>query len=108
MQPHQVYEHLEILARQLGITVRYENLRDSDAPARSGLCKLKGRQVYIMDISSSLCERIRLLSLCLRQMDLDGVFILPAVRKVLEGAQGAGSENAKTEWEIEVPEQKFT
>jgi len=97
MQPYQVYEHLEILARQLGISIRSENLRDSDAPARSGLCKLKGRQVYIMDSSSSLSERIRLLSVCLSQMDLDGVFILPAIRKVLEGAQTATSEDAKIE-----------
>jgi hypothetical protein len=30
-------------------------------------------------------------------MDLDGVFILPAIRKVLEGAQTATSEDAKIE-----------
>ena len=108
MQPHQVYEHLEILAGQLEITVRYENLRDSDAPARSGLCKVKGRHLYIMDTSTSLCERIRLLSQCLGEMDLDGVFVLPAIRKVLEGAQGRQADHGSTRGCGESMEQKFT
>lgn len=88
MQPHRVYEHLENLAGQLGIFIRYENLSNSDAPARSGLCMVKGRHLYIMDSSTTLSERIRLLSSCLSRMDLEGRYLLPAIRKLLESARG--------------------
>ena len=91
MQPHQLYEHLENLARQLGILIRYDNLRDSDAPARSGLCMVKGRHVYIMDISTTLSERISLLSSCLSRMDFEGRYVLPVIRELLEEARQGGS-----------------
>jgi hypothetical protein len=88
MQPHHIYEHLENLAGQLGIFIRYENLSNSEAPARSGLCVMKGRHLYIMDSSTTLSERIRLLSSCLSQMDLEGRYVLPAIRKLLESVRG--------------------
>jgi len=87
MEAHHVYEHLENLAAQLGIFIRYENLSDSDAPARSGLCMVKGRHLYIMDSSTTLSERIGLLSSCLSRMDLEGRYLLPAIRKLLESAR---------------------
>jgi hypothetical protein len=97
MQPHQLYEHLENLARQLGILIRYDNLRDSDAPARSGLCMVKGRHVYIMDISTTLSERISLLSSCLSRMDFEGRYVLPVIRELLEEARqgGAGGDQRR-------------
>jgi len=91
MEPHHLYEQLENLAQQLGIFIRYEDLSDSDAPARSGLCMVRGRHLYIMDSATTLSERIRLLSSCLSQMDLEGRYVLPAIRKVLEGGQGEDS-----------------
>ena len=97
MQAHQLYEHLENLARQLGILIRYDNLRDSDAPARSGLCMVKGRHVYIMDISTTLSERISLLSSCLSRMDFEGRYVLPVIRELLEEARqgGAGGDQRR-------------
>jgi hypothetical protein len=99
MQPDQLYEHLENLARQLGILIRYDNLRDSDAPARSGLCMVKGRHLYIMDTSTTLSERIRLLSSCLSRMDFEGRYVLPAIRELLEEARrgGGGDEGCTGE-----------
>lgn len=87
MNPEQVYRHLENLAEQLGISIRYDNLSDPEATARSGLCKVKGRHFYIMNSSESLSEKIRLLSLCLRRMDLEGIYVLPAIRELLETAR---------------------
>jgi len=101
MEPHHAYEHLENLAGQLGIFIRYENLSNSDAPARSGLCMVKGRHLYIMDSSTTLSDRIRLLSSCLSRMDLEGRYVLPAIRRLLESARGkepnVGCKDGKTE-----------
>jgi hypothetical protein len=86
MQPENIYQSLEDLAEQLGISIRYHDLYDQELHARSGLCTLRGRYVYIMDRSTSLSDRIRLLSQCLCRMDLEGVYVLPAIRELLDGA----------------------
>jgi hypothetical protein len=106
MQPHQLYEHLENLAGQLGISIRYDNLRDSDAPVRSGLCVVKGRHLYIMDTSTTLSERIRLLSLCLSRMDFEERYVLPVIRELLEEARqgGAGADEGRAGVSGEVQE----
>ncbi|MDY6986755.1 MAG: hypothetical protein SWQ30_01755 [Thermodesulfobacteriota bacterium] len=79
-----MYQHLENLLGQLGISMAYEDLSDAEGRASSGLCKIKGRRFYIMDRAKGLTERIRLLRECLAELDLDGVYVLPAVRAFLE------------------------
>ena len=92
MNSEQLYEHLENLAEQLGISIRYEDLSDREAKTTSGLCKVKGRLYYIMDMSKSLPEKIRLLKECLRQTNLEGVYLLPAVRQLLQEGRSNGME----------------
>ncbi|MCK4487697.1 MAG: hypothetical protein KAU38_13180 [Desulfobacterales bacterium] len=87
MEPEKTYQHLEDLAQQLGISIRYEDLYDPEVPATSGLCKVRGRHFYIMDRSKSLPDKIRLLSQSLCRMDLDSVYLLPAIRELLNAAR---------------------
>ena len=84
MDPDLVYEHLENLAEQLGISIVYDDLGDSEVGAASGLCKVKGRNLLIMDRSTDLTERIKVLSGCLGRMELDRVYVMPAIRKLLK------------------------
>jgi len=86
MEPEKTYQYLENLAEQLGISIRYDDLSYSELPATSGLCKVRGRYFYIMDRSKSLSDKIKLLSQCLSQIDLDGVYVLPAIRKLLDAS----------------------
>ena len=86
MEPEETYQHLENLAAKLGISVRYDDLSDPEVPVTSGLCKVGGRHLYIMDRSKSLSEKIRLLAQCLSRMDLDSVYLLPAIRELLNAA----------------------
>jgi hypothetical protein len=90
MESELVYQHLENLAEQVGISIRYDVLCDPEVGATSGLCKVKGRHLYIMDKSAGLSERIRLLSQCLSRMELDGLYVVPAIRILLKEAEGAG------------------
>jgi len=84
MKPEVLYQHLENLLEQLDISMSYENLSDAEGRALSGLCKVKGRRFYMMDSAKGLTERIRLLRECLTELDLDEVYVLPAVRAFLE------------------------
>lgn len=91
MQPEKTYQYLANLAEKIGISIRYDDLTDPELPATSGLCIVQGRYFYIMDSSKSLPEKIRLLSQCLCRMDLDGIYVLPAIRQLLEAARGINS-----------------
>jgi hypothetical protein len=95
MEPQKTYQYLEELAEKIGISIRYEDLSNSEFTAQSGLCRIRGRCFYIMDTSKDLTQRIAALSECLSQMDLDGVYVMPAVRAILERWRGHDKKGYK-------------
>jgi hypothetical protein len=87
MDPEKTYEYLQELAEKAGISIRYESLTGSKYSVRSGLCRIKGKNIYIMDTSQDLSERIAALAKCLASVDLEGIYVVPAVRELLARAQ---------------------
>jgi hypothetical protein len=87
MDPETIYHHLEELAKKLDISIRYDDMTGSQFGIKSGLCKIKGKYLYVMDSSQDISERIAALSECLCQMDLEGIYVIPAVRELLARAQ---------------------
>lgn len=90
MQPEQLLSRLEGLAEQLKIPVRYAALATEELPGRGGLCILRGERRIIIERTLGYQEKARLLALGLAQFDLEGVFVLPAVRRVIEEAKAEG------------------
>ena len=84
MEPEQTYLQLEELAAKLGISIRYENLSASRHHVKSGLCKLRGKYIFIMDSAATTSQRIELLADCLRKMNLDDIYLVPALRSLLK------------------------
>jgi hypothetical protein len=82
-------QELETLAAQLGVEVRYEELE-----TRGGLCRYGGRLCLIASRHLSAAGRIRLLSRELSRLPLEGIFLRPSVRELLENQPGAGAERA--------------
>ena len=70
---------LERLARTAGIEVRREAL-----PVAGGLCRLRGKWTLLLDSTLSVGDQMELLVEALRQFDLTGVYVRPAVRQLLE------------------------
>ena len=83
MKPAELYQHLQEIASKLGITISEQNLRATGVNAKSGLCRVKGQQVFIMDKHLTVREKIETLSECLRQLPLDDIYLMPAIRKYL-------------------------
>ena len=83
MKPEQQYQGLIDLAERLNITVLEQNLAKTGLRVRSGLCKVKGKYIFVMDKKKSLLEKIELLSEGLSQMPLENIFIVPAIRELL-------------------------
>lgn len=84
VDPKQVYQQLTDLAEKLGISVSEKNLRQINIRVQSGLCKVRGEAVFIMDKHASTAEKIRLLSECLSRQSIEDVYVLPALRDVIE------------------------
>lgn len=84
MRRKQVYRHLIEVAEKTGIRVIEQNLRATGVNAQSGLCRVKGESVFIMDKKLTVNEKIQALSACLKQMPLEDIYIMPAVRDLLD------------------------
>ena len=84
MKPEQIYQELKDLAEKLEINVSEQNLRTAGITVRSGFCKVKGRNVFIMDKHKSIHKKIKILASYLAQIPHENVFVIPAVRELLE------------------------
>ena len=83
MKPVQLYKSLCELAEKLGIEVSEQNLRKTGVRAKSGFCKVKGNDLFIMDKNISVQKKIRILAEFLGKMPHENIYIVPAVRNVL-------------------------
>jgi len=84
MKPEQLYQELKDLAEKLKITVSEQNLRISGINVSSGLCKVKGEYLFILDKHKSVHKKIRILASQLSKLPHEDIYIVPAVRELLE------------------------
>ena len=84
MKSEQIYQELKELAEKLEITVSEQNFRTTGLKVKSGLCKLKGKNLFVMDKHKSLGKKIKILATQLAKLPHEDVFIVPAVRDLLE------------------------
>ena len=84
MKPEQLYQELKDLAEKLSVTVSEQNLRTAGIKVKSGLCTVKGADMFIMDKHKSVHHKIRILASQLAQMPHENVYVVPAVREVLD------------------------
>jgi hypothetical protein len=85
MKPEQIYQGLIDLADRLGIVVSEQKLSTENLKVKSGLCKIKGQFVMILDKQLSIHKKCAILATCLSDMPHDSIFIIPAVREFLAG-----------------------
>jgi hypothetical protein len=84
MEPYKALEHLEGLARKLGIEVVHQNLATDEYSSGGGLCKVKGAYKVLLDRSDPIERRIQILARALSSFNRDDVYMLPFVREILD------------------------
>jgi hypothetical protein len=84
MKPTQLYQHLKELAVKLDITVAEQNMRVTGVNAKSGLCIVKDQKMFIMDKHLTVREKLETLTECLKNLPLDDIYVMPAIRKYLD------------------------
>lgn len=99
MDANRLWMHLTELAGQLGVEVRLEPLTDDeDYDAHGGLCRLGQRVVAFVDRRLTPEGRNRQLGMAIIGLELDGVYLRPAVRDYLQGFQEPSHQEEKEDW----------
>ena len=84
MKPDQLYQELIDLAERMQITVSEQNLKVSGIKVQSGLCTVKGQKLFVMDKHKSAHKKIKILAAQLAMLPHEDMYIIPAVRELLE------------------------
>lgn len=84
MKPDQLYQELQDLAERMQITVSEQNLKVAGIKVRSGLCTVKGQKLFVMDKHKSVQKKIKILAAELALIPHEDMYIIPAVRELLE------------------------
>jgi hypothetical protein len=78
-------------AGRMGIEVRRERiLREVGYRARGGACRLRERNLIILDREIGLEEQAQLLAQALRGTDLEALYLSPAARRLVEAGAETG------------------
>lgn len=74
-----LYNELEEVAARLGLQVILDR-----GPFTGGACLLEGEELIVLNKSTPLEQRTRLLAEALSRKDLSDIYLKPAVREVIE------------------------
>ncbi|MGD8211249.1 MAG: hypothetical protein PVI42_04530 [Desulfobacterales bacterium] len=84
MKPEQIYQELKDLAEKLEVSVSEQNLRTTGIKVKSGLCKVKGQNLFVMDKHKSIHKKIDILASQLAKFPHEDFYVMPAIRELLE------------------------
>ena len=84
MKPEQIYQELKDLAEKLEITISEQNFRTTGIKVKSGFCKVKGKDMLILDKHKSIHKKIDIMASHLSEIPHENIFVVPAVRELLE------------------------
>jgi hypothetical protein len=87
VEARQILELLVELAEEAGVAVRVVRPSEGDPPARSGLCRVRGRLLLLLSAADPLDARIEAVAGALREHGaslLEQRFLPPAVRDRLD------------------------
>jgi hypothetical protein len=79
VKDEELLDNLQALTDQLGI-----RLLKKEGEFKGGIYRLKGQQVFLINSSLSISETISIFCRELAFQDLSGVFVLPAIRELIE------------------------
>jgi hypothetical protein len=82
MNADAVYEELALLCERLSIELRVEA-----CPGDGGMYNLRGKKVMVVSSSLSKSEAIWLIAGELAKIDVEEIFLKPAVREMLDNAK---------------------
>jgi hypothetical protein len=80
-----IVDELAEAAERVGLVVRREKiLREIGYRTRGGACRLRDRDLVIIDRDQPASEQLEVIAEALRSRDLESVYLSPAARRVVD------------------------
>ncbi|MBW1780979.1 MAG: hypothetical protein JRL30_09600 [Deltaproteobacteria bacterium] len=80
-----VLGHLEAVADNLGVEIRYEPMEGETPFSPGGMCRIRGKQVLIINAKAPPADQIATFVKAFSRLDLSQIYLRPGIRKLLEG-----------------------
>lgn len=78
-------DELAEVAQRIGLEVRRERiLREVGYRARGGACRLREKDLIIIDREMAPADQVEMLAEALRTRDLEALYLSPAARRLLQ------------------------
>jgi hypothetical protein len=87
MKPTELYEHFKTLIEKRGIQVSEQNFRSTGVKAKSGFCRVRGKDLFVIDKNKSMADKVEILGKFMATMSFENIYMLPAVREHLDKYQ---------------------
>jgi hypothetical protein len=79
MKAEDIIEELQDVARQIGVTIRFEK-----GDFEGGYCVLREQRLVLINRRLMLSRKASLLALALQNIGLETIFLKPAIRQYIE------------------------
>ena len=83
-QNEEILSQMEELAKNLGITVRYEKILKESAFFPGGFCRVKDKDLIIINSKASLDDKVEIMARAILPFDLSQIYVLPAIRELID------------------------
>jgi hypothetical protein len=84
-------EDLKNTAQKLSIEILFADLSDPEIPTQSGICKIRGEDLIVVDKRLSVQCQIEVILTIFQQFDWDDVYVASWIREHLENSKLIGS-----------------
>jgi hypothetical protein len=88
MKESAILQDLEEIAEKINLKVCRVNLRKYSCSTKSGMCRVRGEPMVIIDKHLLLSEKIDVLIEALQNFDLDVAAVNPNIKKLLQKRSG--------------------
>ena len=85
MDDRTVLGHFEAVADKLGVEIRYDPMEGETSLSSGGMCRIRGKQVIIINSKSPPGDQITTFVKAFRRLDLSQIYLRPGIRDLLEG-----------------------
>ena len=92
MNPEQQYTAMKEAASKLGVEVREKNLHVPGIRVKSGFCKVRGKQLFILDKKKTLREKVALVAGCISGLDYLGLDLPEEVKIIIYKYSGVSDD----------------
>jgi hypothetical protein len=88
-------EELTDAAERVGLEVRRERImREVGYRVRGGACRLREKDMVIIDREQPAAEQLEILVDALKSHDLESLYLSPAARRIMQSASGQVQESS--------------